>query len=111
MNKTKANQTQTSNIPTVKQLRQTGYKIRVQRYRPYVIDHSVMMLDDENARLNGLDKSETLQNGGVTIVAIRKPTGEEVRGVSECSFNDSFVKKAGVEVAIAKALELEIPRY
>jgi hypothetical protein len=96
-------------IPTVKELRQSGYKIRIQRYRPYVVNNSVVLLDDENARMNCFDKSETFQKGGVTIVAIRKPTGEEVRGEAVCSFTDPFVKKLGVEIAIAKALELPIP--
>ena len=98
-------------VPTVKELRQSNHKVRIQRFRPYVTGDTIVMLDDNNARLNGFSKGEVIQSGGVTMISIRKPSGEEVVGVAECSFCDPFVKKAGVEVAIAKALELPVPQY
>ncbi len=103
--------TESTSIPTIKQLRQSGHKARIQRFRPYMAGNSVVMLDDNNARLNGFSKGEVIQSGGVTIVSIRKPDGEEVTGVAECSFCDPFVKKAGVEIATAKALKLPVPTY
>lgn len=98
-------------IPTVKELRQTGHKVRIQRFRPYVVGPMPIFLDDNNARINGLDKQDVYQNGGITVVSVRKPTGEEVTGISECSLDDPFVKRTGVEIGIARALELPIPAY
>ena len=101
-----------SNIPTVYQLRQSGHKVRVQRYRLHsTADGDPVFLDPNGYLVNSGLVSEPLPHGGLTIISIRKPSGEEVVGESRCSIDDAFVKKAGVEVAIAKALELPVPVY
>lgn len=99
------------NTPTVKELRQSNHKVRIQRYRPYVVGPAVVYMDDNNARINGLTKDEVFQRGGITIASIRKPDGEEVCGESICSLDDPFVKRAGVEIAIARALNLPVPQH
>lgn len=102
-----------SNIPTIAELRQSGHKVRVQRFRPYItvgLSFPVFM-DNENAKMNGLSKDDVFQNGGVTVVSVRKVSGEEVRGMAECSLSDPFVKKHGVEIATARALGLVVPNF
>lgn len=99
------------NTPTVKDLRQSGHKVRIQRFRPYFIGPVPIYMDDNNARLNGLTKNEVSQQGGMTIVSIRKPNGEEVEGVSCCSLDDPFIKRVGVEIAISRALKLSVPQH
>lgn len=98
-------------IPTVKELRQSNHKVRVQRFRPYLVGPMPVYMDDNNARINGLTKDEAFQRGGITIASIRKPDGEEVTGVAQCSLEDPFVKRAGVEIAIARALNLPVPKH
>lgn len=61
--------------------------------------------------MNGLTKDDVYQNGGVTVVSVKKPDGNEVRGIAECSLSDPFVKKHGVEIATARALGLPVPNY
>ncbi len=100
-----------TSIPTVKTLRQSGHKVRIQRYRPYFFGPVPIYMDDNNARINGLSKDEVFQRGGVTIASIRKPDGQEVTGESICSLDDPFVKQSGVEIAIARALNLPVPQH
>lgn len=109
------NQSNSSGIPSVAELRKSGHKVRIQRFRPYLVPSHVgpfpMFLDNQNAAMNGLNKDDVHQKGGITVVSIRKPDGNEVQGVAECSLNDPFVKKNGVEIAIARALGKKVPNY
>lgn len=113
--KIKLNSNSTPAVPTVAELRKSGHKVRIQRFRPYLVPSHVgpfpMFLDNQNAAMNGLDKDDAHQKGGITIVSIRKPDGNEVQGVAECSLNDPFVKKNGVEIAIARALGKPVPNH
>lgn len=111
----KASILKVSNIPTIAALRKSSHKVRVQRFRPYIVPSHVapfpIFMDTENAKMNGLSKDDVYQNGGITVLSIRKPDGSEVRGMAECSLSDPFVKKNGVEIATARALNLPVPNF
>lgn len=83
-------------IPTVKQLRQSGYKVRVCHTRHY--DNTVKLA-------TGLTKILSAK-GGKTAVQITTPEGKDISGEAFCSKEDSYNKKLGVKIAIGRALSL-----
>jgi hypothetical protein len=80
-------------IPTVKQLRQSGYKVRVLHTRTYKL---VKHLDQISKQL--------LAKGGTTTVEITTPDGKNLTGVAHCSNEDSYSKRLGVRIAVGRAL-------
>ncbi len=80
-------------IPTVKQLRQSGYKVRVLHTRNYkLVEH-----------LDNITKQVTAK-GGTTTIEITTPDGKNLTGVAHCSNQDSYNKRLGVRIAIGRAL-------
>lgn len=73
---------------TVKNLRQTGWKVRVLHHR----------VDDN--RILG----EIYPKGGKTVIILDSPSGEHFEGVAVCSDNDLYNKKIGVKIALGRAL-------
>lgn len=83
-------------IPTVKHLRQSGYKVRVCHTRHY---DNIVKFD------TGLTKALSAK-GGKTVVQITTPEGKDISGEAICSKEDSYNKKLGVKIAIGRALSL-----
>ncbi len=70
----------------VKQLRQSGYKVRVMHMR--------------NKSDVGYDP-----HGGTTRVEITTPEGKELVGEARCSNQDNYSKKIGVAIALGRAFK------
>ena len=80
-------------IPTVKQLRQSGYKVRVLHARRH-----------ELVKRLGHVSKELCAKGGNTTVEITTPDGKNLTGVASCFNCDSYNKRLGVRIAIGRAL-------
>jgi hypothetical protein len=81
-------------MKTIKDLRQSGYKVRVLHHRNVVyqqrIDGSVKVFSPK---------------GGKTIIDITTPDGSKtVTGFSQCSEKDSWNRKLGNSIALGRAL-------
>ena len=73
---------------TVKDLRQTGWKVMVLHHR--VNDDRVL--------------GSVYPKGGKTHVVIDSPVGEHFEGIAVCSDKDLYNKKMGVKIALGRAL-------
>jgi hypothetical protein len=93
-------------IPTVQELRQQGWKVRVKIFRKPT-KHSDPELMAELRENNWTDKLEPC--GGRVEVEILSPEGVETKGVAVCNENDPFVRKIGRSLAIARALNIQPP--
>lgn len=71
---------------TVKQLRQSGYKVRVCHQR----------------EKNGEELSPW---GGITKVEITTPEGNNIAGEAKCSSKDNYNKKIGIQIALGRAFK------
>lgn len=94
-------------IPTVKELRSQGYKVRVTHRRRY--PNAYFGIEDENwtryeAEKFGYSPRLASLTGGYTKVEITTPEGEDLAGIAECSLKDNFCRKTGRELAIERAL-------
>lgn len=111
MNENKEN-SEIAKQPTIKELRQKGYKVRVTRAR---IENSVLnkktpqeIRENYNFYLqleNTIEGSYRSPKGGQTLIQLRTPDGREVSGSSLCSPTDQFNRKLGNEIALKRALE------
>jgi hypothetical protein len=110
-------------VPTVHELRQKGFKVRVthvrkflrfdpqtgkkeQFYHPFQSSKFVKNHPDSSL-LSERDKYKEFYlscKGGETIVEIALNGKELGKGVAVCSEDDNYVKKYGVRKAVAKAL-------
>lgn len=79
---------------TIKQLRQTGYKVRVLHTRNYKTVH----------KMDGVYK-ELLAKGGSTTIEVTTPDRSiTVAGTSICSELDNFDRKLGNSIALGRAI-------
>lgn len=79
-------------VPTVKQLRQSGYKVRVIHRRNFISS-------------NKLDGGKVLSAlGGETVIEITTPDNINLVGYAQCSNEDNYSKKLGVKIALGRAL-------
>ena len=79
--------------PTIKQLRQSGYKIRVMHIRDMI----------SIRKLSGL--SQTFSNfGGKTKIEVTSPEGSTSTGESICSSKENYNRRIGNEIALGRAL-------
>lgn len=84
-------------MTTVKELRQSGYKVMVLHHRSYKV-HKVANNPNQLVQ-------KTIHNlGGKTEIVIDSPTGEHYEGVAICSKVDNYNKKLGVKIALGRAL-------
>lgn len=91
-------------VPTVKELRKNGNKVRIIESRYVKVLEDV---PDGNNRLfysRECPEFSRTPHGGQTIVEITTPEGRELRGVATCSKMDSFCRAYGRNLAIYKAL-------
>jgi hypothetical protein len=80
---------------TIKQLRQSGYKVRVYHHR-----HKIPV-----QRIGGI-VYDISPKGGFTTIEITTPDKQStVLGKSICSLGDNFNRRLGNEIALGRALQ------
>jgi hypothetical protein len=84
--------------PTIRQLRQQGYKVRVMHLRHKELRNSISS-----------ERWELSPRGGSTTIELTTPDKTvTVIGKSVCSLEDNFNRKVGNSIALGRALkELE----
>ena len=80
-------------MTTVKELRQSGYKVRVLHHRNHKSHKTAN-------NPNQFVQKHIHNLGGKTEVIIDSPTGEHYEGVAICSKTDNYNKKLGVKIAL-----------
>lgn len=83
----------------VAKLRRSGHKVRVKHYRKVVNQEG-----DPIADFN-IPNQLISPKGGKTEVEVRMPDGKEFFGVALCSDEDSYNRRLGVKIAVARALK------
>lgn len=81
--------------PTIKSLRQQGYKVRVMHTRRYKAVN----------KLSGAVLELQAQGGSTTIELTTPDTQHTVFGKTVCSLEDNFNKKTGNAIALGRALK------
>jgi len=82
-------------VPTIKQLRQNGYKVRVLHTR------NVTNIE----RIGGIF-SEISNFGGYTKIEVTTPNGlNTVSGEARCSDKECFNRRIGNQIALGRALQ------
>lgn len=81
-------------IKSIKQLRQTGYKVRVMHER-------------DSIKIQTISGFRSFYNarGGSTTIQITTPTGITIEGKSRCSEKENFCRKTGNRIAMERAFE------
>lgn len=82
---------------TVKQLRQIGYKVKIEHYR--------LLSKGGYIPYSRKTKGAINNNGGFTVATITNPEGVTKKGVAACSKEDQFCYKSGAKLAMKKAME------
>ena len=80
--------------PTIKQLRQSGWKVRVIHKRHRDI---VKKMDGDYPVISNF--------GGTTIIDVTSPEGLSATGQSICSIEDNFDRRIGNSIALGRALQ------
>ena len=80
--------------PTIKQLRQSGWKVKVMHTR----NHKQVQ------KMGGM-YAEVDNNGGQTVIEVTSPEGLSGRGIAVCSLQDNFNHRVGNCVALGRALQ------
>lgn len=81
-------------MKTIKELRQTGYKVRVMHERDAINVQT----------LKGITKFYNAR-GGSTKIEITTPEGITIEGNSRCSDKENFCRKTGNKIAMERAFE------
>ena len=104
--------TTTIKLPTIKELREKGWKVRARHYRYFQDRYNPPTLlpvremgDDEEPR----NLAYACPNGGKITLELRDPEGNETKGESVCHLNDNFNKKLGRNLALFRALNIQPP--
>jgi len=83
-----------TSIKSIKQLRQTGYKVRVMHERDTI---KVQTISGFRSFYNA--------RGGSTTIQITTPEGTTIEGKSRCSEKENFCRKTGNIIAMERAFE------
>jgi hypothetical protein len=83
-----------TNIKSIKQLRQTGYKVRVMHERDTI---KVQTISGFRSFYNA--------RGGSTTIQITTPEGITIEGKSRCSQKENFCRKTGNRIAMERAFQ------
>ncbi len=79
---------------TVKELRQSGYKIKIIHFREKgFIEHG------------WCDVPYPLAKGGRTELLLMSPEGIQIKAEAKCSGKDNYCRKVGVAIALGRALK------
>lgn len=96
----------TVKIPTVKELRQKGWKVCVGHFRYTSPNSDAYPISELGSAL------EIMSKGGKTIIEARSPEGVEMKGEAICARTDNYNKRYGVALAMSRALDLKVaPQY
>lgn len=85
----------TMKVPTIKQLRQSGWKVRVMHNRNYITEN----------KMDG--RTMTLSNfGGYTKIEVTDPAMNQTWvGEAQCSEKDNYNRRLGNSIALGRAWE------
>lgn len=109
-----------TNVPTLNELTEKGYKIEITHHRNFKIAYSEPITNklivrkvqrpifemDGDARSFGVIISELLPNGGKTEVKIIHPSGYEFFAHTTCADTENYNNRRGVEIALKRAYQL-----
>lgn len=105
---------QKPNVPSVMDLKDQGYKVRITHLRNYIqADYRNLKIVEQLKTTRELREmkekgdyncNKLSQWGGATVVELTAPNGEEKIGVAVCSQDDNFNRKYGLSLAIERAL-------
>jgi hypothetical protein len=82
-------------MKTIKELRQTGYKVRVNHERNHKTIH----------KINGTQTVVDARGGKTTIEVTTPNKAQTVVGQAVCSEEDNFNHKIGNQIALGRALQ------
>jgi hypothetical protein len=80
--------------PSIKQLRQSGWKIRVMHKRNY---YTVDKIDGRYPIISNF--------GGETKIEVTSPEGLNATGIAKCSLEENFNRRVGNSIALGRALQ------
>jgi hypothetical protein len=80
--------------PSIKQLRQSGWKIRVMHKRNY---DTVDKIDGRYPIISNF--------GGETKIEVTSPEGLNATGIAICSLEENFNRRVGNSIALGRALQ------
>lgn len=94
---------------SIQSLREQGNKVRVKHCRKYKsLPGEYLTRGQYETATNILQKSpygKTVSpKGGMTVVQITTPEGEELEGIAVCSDRDSYNRKKGLAIALGRAI-------
>lgn len=94
---------------TIQKLREDGNKVRVRHCRAYKNIPGEYLTrrqfeERSTAMINKPYSAAVSPNGGMTVIQITTPTGEELEGVALCSLKDGYNRKKGLAIAMGRAL-------
>jgi hypothetical protein len=81
----------------IKELRQSGYKIKVEHFR--------QIGPKKFVPYSRKIKGDIKPKGGFTVVTVTNPIGETSKAVAYCSEQDQFCYKTGAQLALSRAME------
>ena len=89
-------------------LRKNGYRVRINHRRRYFdrANKRYVFLTDYEKSLSPMSGVPPEPKGGITIINLTTPEGDELHGEAECSVKDCYDRKLGVSLALARAMEL-----
>lgn len=102
-------------LSTIKELREKGWKVKVEHRRNYVPNLKLgpITFEDYGYTNTGVCsyfdvfEAHKAERGGSTFVALRSPEGAEFEGEAFCHPKDNYSRKEGVRVAMLKAFGLQ----
>ena len=80
----------------VAEFRKLGWKVKIHHYR--WVDDQLVMRHEIPSYIDRETK------GGKTIVSLTRPDGQKQVGVANCSKQDGYNKKLGINIALGRAL-------
>lgn len=102
--------TTTIKLPTIKELREKGWKVRSSHYRYFTIEGQKFLLPIKDMKdEKGKYWNTPCPNGGAITLELRNPNGEEFKGEAKCNISDAFSKKEGRSRALFRALNIQPP--
>ena len=94
-----------NHLPTIHQLRKSGYKVRINHKRYYAKYGLFSKKEAEEMVLNqywGDCKNKINPKGGYTAIEITTPTGENFKSEAACSKKDSFNRKIALRICLGR---------
>lgn len=103
------------NVPTVEQLRKSGFKVRVlhERYRKTPGDSKVVSIKKPYltnvfpalVAQKDVAGPERSGRGGRTTIELTTPSGQNFRASAKCHLADGFDRKKGVKICLGRIMK------